>query len=110
MLMASSQDSLNAILASLAYGVLFFETVRQNRKNRPLVLGVCTVVMFAGCIGAGSLREQRRLQMVIWIATISLGVVILFLVSWDTVRWVLRENSARNQRADENPSSQAHSK
>src|SRR5437660_8759987 len=80
-------DWFRAVLALVGYSVLFGQIIRRNRMNRPLVLGVCTVVMFAGFLIVVTLRGQPWLHAVVTIATIGLGIVVLFFVGQDVVRW-----------------------
>ncbi len=81
-------DWLQAGLALLGYGILFAQTIRQSGKNRPVILGVCAVVMFSGFLIAAGLSERRYPQIVIWFGTILLGIAILCSVAPDGIRWL----------------------
>jgi hypothetical protein len=78
------------VLTLIAYGALFFVTIRQNRKNRGLVLGVGTVVTFMGFLFYAYLAGKHSPQ---WaLATVEtliilLGLSILALVALDIFRW-----------------------
>ena len=81
-------DWLKAVLTLVGHGVFFDQTIRRNCSNRPLVLGVCTVVMFVVFLIVVSLSGQGRLQAVVTVATIGLGIAVLvFFVGQDVVRW-----------------------
>ena len=80
-------DWLKAVLSLVGYSAFFGQTIRRNRSNRPLVLGVCTVIMFVGFLIVATLSGQARLQAVVTIATIGLGIVVLVFVGQDVVRW-----------------------
>jgi predicted MFS family arabinose efflux permease len=103
---SSSMDWVQALLAVLFYGSLFHRTIRQNRKNRPVVLGVLTIVMVLGLGVAASLGNQL-LQRVVGTASVLLALAILFSVFQDVVRWFRSKspfhssrNSQRRKPAD----------
>src|SRR5260370_41128029 len=73
-------DWLRAVLALAGYSVLFAQTIRRNRANRPIVLGVCTVLMFVGFLIAATLRGQTLFREVVMFATIGLAFLVLFVV------------------------------
>jgi len=91
---------IEGILGLVAYGLLFGLTIWQNRKNRALILGVLTVVMFAGFLFYAHLVEK---QTPAWLLTtvaafvILLGLSLLAFVVLDVFRWVSgkREPDAR---------------
>jgi hypothetical protein len=87
-------DWLRAVLAVAGYGVLFAQTVRRNRANRPIVLGVCTVVMFVGFLITATLHGQPLFRAVVTLATIGLGFLVLFFVGQDVFRWARRQASS----------------
>jgi len=98
---ANSADWLEAFLAVFGYGILFNRTIRQNRNNRPVVLGVWTVVMFGGFLALATLRGHPLLRSVVTIATMLLGIMVLFFVGQDVVRWRRgKERSEANVRAE----------
>jgi hypothetical protein len=90
----SSIDWAQALLAVLFYGSLFYRTIRQNRKNRPVVLGVLFIVMVMG-LGVAAGLSNHLLQLVIGTASVLLALAILFFVFQDVVRW-FRSRSPSN--------------
>jgi hypothetical protein len=87
-------DWLRAVLALAGYSVLFAQTIRRNRANRPIVLGVCTVMMFVGFLITASLRGQPLFRAVVTFATIGLGFLVLFFVGQAVFRWARRQASS----------------
>src|SRR5438270_5784956 len=87
-------DWFRAVLALVGYSVLFGQIIRRNRMNRPVVLGVCTVIMFAGFLMVVTLRGQPWLHAVVMTATIGLGICVLFFVGQDVARWAIRQGSS----------------
>src|SRR5436190_24144005 len=85
---SNSADWLQALLAIFGYGLLFYRTIQENRNNRPVILGVWTVVMFCSFLAAVALDRHPLLRRVVTIATILLGIGVLLLVGQDTVRWL----------------------
>ncbi|HJX95630.1 MAG TPA: hypothetical protein VJ324_08440 [Candidatus Acidoferrum sp.] len=78
------------ILGLIAYGSLFIVTIRQNRKNRGVVLGVLTVGMFAGFLYYVSLTEKHSplwLLSTVELLIILLGLGVLAYVGLDVWRW-----------------------
>jgi protein-S-isoprenylcysteine O-methyltransferase Ste14 len=87
-----------AVISLVAYGWLFFSTIRQNRKNRGIVLGVVTVAMFGGFLFYAYLAEKHSppwLLRTVEAVIISTGLSVIALVTRDVFRWV----SARRQTA-----------
>jgi len=82
--------------------MLFAVTIRQNRKNRAVVLGVVTVGMFAGFLFYVHLVEKRSPT---WLLTtveafiILMGLSLLAFVALDVFRWAVgkREPAARGK-------------
>jgi hypothetical protein len=87
-------DWLRAVLALAGYSVLFAQTIRRNRANRAIVLGVCTVIMFVGFLITATLRGQPLFRAVVTFATIGLGFLVLFVVGQDVFRWATRQASS----------------
>ena len=87
-------DWLRAVLALAGYSVLFAQTIRRNRANRPIVLGVCTVIMFVGPLITATLRGQPLFRAVVTFATIGLGFLVLFFVGQDVFHWARRQASS----------------
>src|SRR5437868_1605756 len=84
----NSADWPKAVLAVFGYGLMFWRTIRHNRDNRPVVLGVWTVIMFGGFMVLAALSGRPLLQTVFAIARILLGILLLFFVAQDVVRWL----------------------
>lgn len=87
-------DWLRAVLAFAGYSVLFAQAIRRNRANRPIVLGICTVIMFVGFLITATLRGQPLFRAVVTFATIGLGFLVLFFVGQDVFRWAMRQASS----------------
>jgi hypothetical protein len=87
-------DWLRAVLALAGYSVLFAQTIRRNRANRPIVFGVCTVIMFGGFLTTATLRGQPLFRAVVTFATIGLGFLVLFFVGQEVFRWARRQASS----------------
>jgi hypothetical protein len=88
------------VLAVVAYASLFVSTIRLNRKNHPLVLGVVTVATFMGFLFyahlAGKHAPQWALGSVETLIILT-GLSVLALVALDVFRWVStkRANESR---------------
>ena len=91
---ANLPDWLRTVLALAGYSVLFAQTIRRNRANRPIVLGVCTVIMFLGFLITATLHGQPLFRAVVTFATMGLGFLVLFFVAQDVFRWAKRQASA----------------
>lgn len=87
-------DWLRAVLAFAGYSVLFAQTIRRYRANRPIVLGVCTFVVFVGFLITATLRGQPLFRAVVTFTTIGLGFLVLFFVGQDVFRWAKRQASS----------------
>ena len=91
--MASSgqiAETARVILSLIAYGSFFALTIRLNRKNRGVVLGVVTVGMFAGFLYYAHLAEKHTrpwLLATVEIVLILTGLSVLALVALDVFRW-----------------------
>jgi len=103
--MSQLAEPAGLILGLIAYGSLFVVTIRQNRKNRPLVLGVLTVGMFAVFLFYTSLEGKHSpawLLLILEVLTILLGLGVLAYVGLDVWRWASREREravSGNERA-----------
>ena len=78
------------VLTLLTYGALFVLTIRQNRKNRPLVLGVVTVAAFMGFLFYAYLDGKHAAQWAlasVETLIILMGLSVLALVAQDIFRW-----------------------
>jgi 4-amino-4-deoxy-L-arabinose transferase-like glycosyltransferase len=78
------------ILGLIAYCSLFLVTIRQNRKNRAVVLGVLTVGMFAGFLFFASLEGKHSplwLLLIVEALIILLGLGVLTYIASDVWRW-----------------------
>jgi hypothetical protein len=83
-------ESAAVILTLVAYASLFALTIRQNRKNRPLVLGVLTVATFMGFLFYAYLAGKHSPQwMLAAVETVMIlmGLSVLALVALDVFRW-----------------------
>jgi len=99
---SSSQiaEAARVILGLIAYGSWFALTIRQNRKNRAVILGVVTTGMFAGFLFYVHLAEKHTRS---WLLTtvealiILMGLSVLTFVALDVFRWASgkREPTAR---------------
>ena len=74
-------DWLRAVLALAGYSVLFAQTLHRNRANRPIVLGVCTVMMFVVFLITATLRGQPLFHAVVTFATLGLGFLYCCLLA-----------------------------
>ena len=77
-------------LTLVAYASIFVRTIRQNRKNRPLVLGVLTVATFMGFLFYAYLTGKHSPQWVLSTVEtliILMGLSVLAFVSLDVFRW-----------------------
>jgi hypothetical protein len=84
-------ESGRLILGLFAYGSLFVVTIRQNRKNRAVVLGVLTVGMFVGFLFYASLEGKHSspwLVLIVEALIILLGLGVLTFIAMDVWRWV----------------------
>jgi hypothetical protein len=89
------------IISLVAYGWLFFSTIRRNRENRGIVLGVVTVAMFGGFLFYAYLADKHSPP---WLLTtveaviISTGLSVIALVTREVFLWVLarRETAPRS--------------
>jgi hypothetical protein len=89
--MSQLAEPAKLILGLIAYGSLFVVTIRQNRKNRAVVLGVLTVGMFAGFLFYASLEGKHSspwLLSTVEALIILMGLGVLAFVVWDVWRWV----------------------
>jgi hypothetical protein len=83
-------ETARVILSLIAYCSLFTLTIRQNRKNRGVVLGVVTVGMFAGFLYYAYLVEKHTrpwLLTTVAAAVILMGLSVLAFVALDVFRW-----------------------
>lgn len=88
--MSQLADPAKLILGLIAYGSLFVATIRQNRKNRAVVLGVLTVGMFAGFLFYVNLAEKHSppwLLLIVEALIILLGLGVLTYIALDVWRW-----------------------
>jgi thiamine transporter ThiT len=85
----------------ITYGSLFAVTIRQNRKNRPVVLGVFTVSVFAGFLFFASLDRQHTpgwVLSLVALITVMAALCVLTFVVLDVVRWAKgKHNTADNE-------------
>jgi hypothetical protein len=78
------------ILGLVGYGWLFASTIKQNFRNRGVVLGALTVGMFAGFLFYAHLFERHSAP---WLLTtveaiiILMGLSLLAFVGLDVFRW-----------------------
>jgi hypothetical protein len=101
---SSSQlaETARVIFSLIVCGSLFTLTIRLNRKNRAVVLGVVTVGMFAGFLNYAYLAEKHTQP---WLLTtveavlILTGLSVLAFVALDVFRWATgkREPTAREE-------------
>jgi FtsH-binding integral membrane protein len=88
------------------YGVLFARTIRENRKNRGVVLGVITVCMFLGFLFLVYLTERHAASWLVdFVLTVTIltGVSVLSLVGLDVVRWMHRNGKSGLNEKDDKP-------
>ena len=96
------------ILGLIAYASLFVVTIRQNRKNRAVVLGVLTVGMFVGFLFYASLEGKHSppwLLLIVEALIILLGLGVLTHVALDVWRWA---SGKREPIASENEQAGGH--
>ena len=87
-------------LGLIAYGWLFISTIKQNSKNRAVVLGVLTAGMFAGFLFYVHLVEKHTamwLLMTVEAIIVLTGLSVLVFVALGIFRWISmkRESAAR---------------
>jgi hypothetical protein len=91
------------VLTLIAYASLFALTIRQSRKNRPLVLGVVTVATFMGFLFyaylAGKHTPQWALASVETLIILT-GLSVLLLVALDVFRWALAKRASPARGSD----------
>jgi 4-amino-4-deoxy-L-arabinose transferase-like glycosyltransferase len=90
--MSQLAESARLIAGLMAYGSLFIVTIRQNRKNRAVVLGVLTVGMFVGFLFYASLDAKHSppwLLLIVEALIILMGLAVLAYVALDVWRWAL---------------------
>jgi high-affinity Fe2+/Pb2+ permease len=78
------------IVSSMGYVFLFLCTIRQNRGNRPVVLGVITVALFGFFLFYVDLSEKHASFLVIasiLSLIVLMGFYVLTLVALDTMKW-----------------------
>ncbi|HXL23508.1 MAG TPA: hypothetical protein VOA78_13655 [Candidatus Dormibacteraeota bacterium] len=83
-------ESAAVVLTLVVYASLFALTIRQHRKNRPLVLGVVTVATFMGFLFYAYLAGKHAPQwMLASVETLIIltGLSVLALVALDVFRW-----------------------
>jgi hypothetical protein len=83
-------ESAAVVLTLVAYASLFTLTIRQNRKNRPLVLGVLTVATFMGFLFYAYLAGKHAARwMLASVETLVIltALSVLVLVVLDVFRW-----------------------
>ena len=88
--MSQLAEPAKLILGLIAYGSLFVVTIRQNRKNRPVVLGVLTVGMFVGLLFYANLEGKHSppwLLLIVEALIILLGLGVLTYIALDVWRW-----------------------
>jgi 4-amino-4-deoxy-L-arabinose transferase-like glycosyltransferase len=108
--MASSQiaETARVIFSLIAYCSLFAFTIRQNRNNRGVVLGVVTVGMFAGFLYYAYLAEKHTRP---WLLTtveaviILMGLSVLAFVALDVFRWATGKREPAAQGKDQSADS-----
>ncbi len=93
-------ESVELILGLVVYGWLFASTIRQNFRNRPAVLGVLTLGMFAGFLFYVHLVEKHTvpwLLMTVETVIILMGLSVLAVVALEVFPWTSgkREPTAR---------------
>jgi hypothetical protein len=99
-------DWLWILFGVAGYGVLFARTIRENRKNRGVVLGVITVCTFLGFLLLVYLTERHAaswLVSFVRMVTILIGVSVLFLIGLDVVRWMHRNGRSELNEKDDKP-------
>src|SRR5438270_8870603 len=103
----NTTDWVKALPAILGYGLVLYRTIRRNRNNRPVVLGVWTAVMFGGFLAVATLDRHVVLQAVLTVATILLGIAALFFAGRDVVRWLRGAERSETNKEAETPESGA---
>jgi hypothetical protein len=82
------------IAVLFVYGSLFFNAIKHNRKNRPIVLGVVTAALFGAFLFLGWLNQTQAPP---WLVGIVIMLVmltassVLALVAMDVVRWATKQ-------------------
>jgi 4-amino-4-deoxy-L-arabinose transferase-like glycosyltransferase len=101
------------ILGLIAYGSLFALTIRQNRKNRPVVLGVVTVSMFFGFLLFASLDQKHVpswLLALVALLIILTGLFILGIVAIDILKWAAEQRKPDAHEKDPTAASKSGAK
>jgi hypothetical protein len=101
-------DAAEVIVGLIAYGLLFTATIRQNRKNRAVVLGVVTAEVFAGFLFYAYLVEKHAptwLLATVEALIILTGLSILALVVRDVFRWATGKREPAAQGKDQSADS-----
>jgi hypothetical protein len=96
------------VLGITGYGVLFARTIRENRRNRGVVLGVITVAMFGGFLFLVQLTKSHAAAWLVNSAlavTILTGACVLLLIGLDVARWLRNGRSALDEKRDPSASS-----
>jgi hypothetical protein len=78
------------IVSLMGYVFLFLCTIRQNRRNRPVVLGVITVAVFEFFLFYAYLSEKHAPFLVvasILSLIVLMGFYVLTLVALDVMKW-----------------------
>jgi hypothetical protein len=89
--------------AILFYGSLFAATIRQNRKNRGILLGVATVAMFCGFLLYASLESKHAPAWLLGTLEgfiILAGLGVLAALVRDFVRWATGKHPPAVDRKD----------
>ena len=85
----------NAVLRAIAFVSLLGLTIWQYRKNRAVILGVVTVILFLGFLVYLNLAADPRVPS--WAAPavfafiVSAGLVVIGFVVADFISWLKRE-------------------
>jgi cytochrome c biogenesis protein CcdA len=101
------------ILGLFAYGSLFALTIRQNRKNRPVVLGVVTVSMFFGFLLFASLNQKHVpswLLTLVVLVIILTGLFVLGFVAIDILNWAAEQRKPDAREKDPRAASKSGAK
>lgn len=83
----------------IGYLYLFARTIRQNRQNRPVVLGTLTValflIFFLLYIDLSGAHAPHLLMVSILSLLVLVGVSVLLVVGWDVVKWASGKNETK---------------